>query len=202
MQIRLTIFTVLALSSLASAQFGDEPIDRFILSGSTGVFRINHNDFSTIYDGRSGLALGAAATLKIRSPYNVIVKYRQFEKDGPPTVIGGSEIEYPHWRERWINVGVRYLSYSEAKVTSFFGFGFAFFNVEEKGLVRLFRAEDNKRDANGFFLDVGFDYRFNKYAGFFLEVEITSASVGGGAGFEGSSVGGYLLGAGLNLFVL
>lgn len=199
MQIRLILFAVLAFSSLAFAQFGDRPVDRLILSGSAAVFRINHDDFSRIYDSRSGLALGAAATLKIRAPYNVVVKYHQFEREHPITI--ANEVYNLNWRERWVNVGIRYLSYSDAKTTSFFGFGFAFFDVEESGPLTLFREEDGRREANGFFLDVGFDYRFVKRAGFFVEVEITSASVGGGAGFEGSSVGGYLLGAGLNLFL-
>ncbi len=199
MQIRLTVLAALAFSSLASAQFSDRPVDRLILSGSAAVFRINHDDFSRIYDSRSGLALGGAATLKIRAPYNLVVKYRQFEKENSVTITGNSS--KLKWQERWINVGVRYLSYSDAKTTSFFGFGFAFFDVEESGPLTLFREEDGQREANGFFLEVGFDYRLVKRAGFFVEVEITSASVGGGAGFEGSSVGGYLLGAGLNLFL-
>ncbi|MDZ7269807.1 MAG: hypothetical protein ONB48_21135 [candidate division KSB1 bacterium] len=194
------IFLALTLcASTAAAQFGERTADRLILAGSAGIFRIHHNNFTRIYGRRSGPAPGGAAVVKIRTPWHLAVKYRHFALDHAATV-EGAKVQL-QWRERWINAGVRFLNRAPGKMGNFFGFGLAFFRIEETGPLSLFPEAGGERNTSGFFIDLGLDYRFAGRAAFFVEFEITSATPDGGSGFEGASVGGYLLSAGLNLSV-
>jgi hypothetical protein len=184
----------------ASAQrFGDDGRDRLVLGGNVGIFRVSYDNFTRIYEKRSGTTLGATGLLKIRVPYYLAVKYRYFEKDGSADVNGVPQPQ--NWKENWYTAGVRYLSYGDRKLISFFGFGFAFFNIKETGTVSVFGRDPGKRSASGFFLDGGLEYRFSKFASLDFEIEVTSAGLEGKSGFEGSSVGGYLFSLGTKLFV-
>jgi hypothetical protein len=202
MRALLTVFVLMLSTAVASAQNIRESRERLIVSGNAGNFRISFDGFKELYGARNGLTVGAAAIVKIYTPYYAIVKYRQFDKDNE--VLQGGISRQQKWEERWYNIGVRYLSYGERKVTSFFGFGFSFFNINESGPLSVFgiSREPGKRDASGFFLDGGLEYRFSRYASFYFEIEVTSAGIEGKSGFEGSSVGGFLIGGGINVFVL
>jgi hypothetical protein len=196
----LTAALLLIVTALAYAQEHEGPNDRFMIAGSAGWFRISHDDFSGLYGDRAGLVYGAAAVAKIRSPYNLVVKYRSFQKAND--VIVNDVPAEVSWDQNWINVGVRYVSFGRQPVTSFFGFGLAFFKIDESGPRGILSPEGGERSATGFFLDGGLDFRFTQRTSIFFEIEISSAAVGGRGGFEGSSVGGYYLELGLNLFVL
>ncbi|MGH7450368.1 MAG: hypothetical protein ACRENG_03415 [bacterium] len=198
MRTKIGLICLLLWTATASAQrYADDGNDRLIIGGDAGIFRVSYDGFTRVYDKRSGATLGATGLLKIRVPYYLAVKYRHFEKDG-------SNVSQPQsWKENWYTAGVRYLSYGERKVISYFGFGFAFFNIRETGTVSVFVGrEPGKRSASGFFLDGGLEYRFSKYASLDFEIEVTSAGLEGKSGFEGSSVGGYLFSIGAKLFVL
>jgi opacity protein-like surface antigen len=199
---KIGLICLLLWTATASAQrYSDDGRDRLIIGGNAGIFRISFNDFTRVYDKRSGITLGGTGLLKIRVPYYLAVKYRHFEKDGSVDVDNVSQPQ--SWKENWYTAGVRYLSYGERKVISYFGFGFAFFNIKETGTVSVFgREPGKKRNASGFFLDGGLEYRFSKYASLDFEIEVTSAGLEGKSGFEGSSVGGYLFSIGAKLFVL
>jgi hypothetical protein len=198
---KIGLICLLLWTATASAQRSrDDGRDRLIIGGNAGIFRVSYDGFTRVYDERSGVTLGATGLLKIRAPYYAAVKFRHFEKDGTVVV---DEVSQPQsWKENWLTAGVRYLSYGERKVTSYFGFGFAFFKIKETGTVSVFGRETGKRDASGFFLDGGLEYRFSKYASLNFEIEVTSAGIEGKSGFEGSSVGGFLFSLGANLFVL
>jgi hypothetical protein len=196
---KLSVAILLLWAATAPAQRLTDGHDRLILGGNAGIFRVSYDGFTSVYDKRSGVTLGATGLLKIKVPYYAAVKYRHFEKDGSVDVNGNPQPQ--SWKENWYNVGVRYLSYSDRKVISYFGFGFAFFNVNETGTVSVFGRDPGKRNASGFFLDGGLEYRFSKYASLNFEIEVTSAGLEGKSGFEGSSVGGYLLSIGANFFV-
>ena len=182
---------------LAQSYTGER--DQLIIGGNASIFRISYDGFSRVYDERSGLTFGATGLLKIRPPYYVVGKYHWFEKEA--IVTDNNVPQLQKWKENWYNVGVRYVSYGERKVVSYFGFGFAFFNLNEIGPVSVFGQQPGKRNAKGFFLDGGLAYRFMKYASLDFELEVTSAGIEGKSGFEGSSVGGYLFSLGLNVFV-
>jgi hypothetical protein len=194
---KLGLICLLLWTATASAQrYGDEGRDRLIIGGNAGIFRISYNDFTQVYDKRSGLTLGGTGLLRIRVPYYLAVKYRHFEKNGSVAA------QPQNWKENWYTAGVRYLAYGERKVISYFGFGFAFFNIKETGTTSVFVGRaPGKHSASGFFLDGGLEYRFSKFASLDFEIEVTSAGLEGKSGFEGSSVGGYLFSVGTKLFV-
>jgi hypothetical protein len=201
MRVKTAIISLLLWATTAAAQNFTGGRDRLIIGGQASVFRISYDNFSRVYDERSGLTLGAAGLLKIRPPFYAAVKYHRFEKETSLAAINGQSASPQKWEEQWINAGVRYVAYGERRVVNYLGFGFAFFNLNEIGPVSVFGDEPGKRSASGFFLDGGVEYRFVKFASVGFEIEITSAGIGGKSGFEGTSVGGYLLSLGLNLFV-
>ena len=198
---KIGLICLLLWTAMASAQgYRDDGRDRLIIGGNVGIFRISFNDFTEVYDKRSGLTLGGTGLLKIRVPYYLAVKYRHFEKDGSAVVNNVSQPQ--NWKENWYTAGVRYLSYGERKVISYFGFGFAFFKIKETGTASVFAGRNpGRHSASGFFLDGGLEYRFSKFASLDFEIEVTSAGLEGKSGFEGSSVGGYLFSVGTKLFV-
>jgi hypothetical protein len=200
MRAKIAIVTCLLWALLASAQSFTGGHDRLIIGGNAGRFRISYEGFSRIYDGRSGMAPGATVLVKIRPPYYVAVKYHQFEK-AAEVIDNNTVVDTRKWEERWYNLGVRYVSYGERRMVNHVGFGFAFFKIDESGPGSVFGPQPGKRDASGFFLDAGLEYRFLKYLSIGVELEITSAGLEGKSGFEGSSVGGYLVSLGLNWFV-
>lgn len=200
MRVKNIAFIGLLWTTLAAAQNLSGGPDRLILGGFTGVFRISYNGFDRIYDQRSGMTPGASALIKIRPPYYAAVKYHQFKKDAD-VVENNVVVDTQHWEEKWYTAGVRYVSYSERRLVNHFGFGFAFFKINETGPTSVFGRQPGKRNASGFFFDLGLEYRFLKYASLGVGLEVTSAGIGGTSGFEGSSVGGYLFNAGLNWFV-
>lgn len=199
MRVKSIIMICLLWVSLAPAQDFTGGHDHLILGGQASVFRISYDGFSRIYDKRSGLTLGATGLVKIRPPYYAAVKYHRFDKEVTLTIDNVAQKQ--KWEEQWYNIGVRYVSYGERRMVNHFGFGFAFFKLNEIGPVSVFGRAPGKRNASGFFLDGGLEYRMVKYASIGFEVEITSAGIEGKSGFEGSSVGGYLLSLGLNLFL-
>ncbi len=201
MRTKIGLLCLLLWTATASAQrYTGDGKDRLIIGGDAGIFRVSYDGFTRVYDKRSGATLGGTGLLKIRVPYYLAVKYRHFEKEGSVVVNNASEPQ--SWKENWYTAGVRYLSYGDRKLISYFGFGFAFFNIKEAGTVSVFGRDLGKRSASGFFLDGGLEYRFSKYASLNFEIEVTSAGLEGKSGFEGSSVGGYLFSVGAKLFVL
>lgn len=190
---------MLSLASIAAAQSFDDGASRFVLGGGGGLFRINHDDFAPIYDSRSGIIPNGHALLKIKTPYNIVVKYRQFEKEHT-RVIDASQVLLK-WEQRFVNVGLRYVSYSERRFTQFFGFGLSLMNIKESGPLAVASPNGGTREATGFYLELGVDYRFIQRAALFLEIEISSAGVEGKSAFEGTSVGGYYIGAGVHAFL-
>ncbi len=190
---------MLATASAALAQNYDTDISRFIIGGGGGIFRISHDDFSPIYDSRSGFIPSAQAVVKIKAPYNIVVKYRRFDKENL-RVINDDKLVLK-WQQRFVNVGLRYVSYGERRFTQYFGFGASLMEIEESGPLALASPNGGTRDATGFYLELGGDYRFVQRAALIFEIEISSAGIEGKGAFEGTSVGGYYIGTGLNLFL-
>jgi hypothetical protein len=197
---KLALLVLILWTALASAQVSADRQDRLIIGGHAGIFRISYNNFDDLYDGRSGLTPGVSAMVRIYAPYYAMLKFHHFEKEAE-VVANGSSLPQ-RWKENWFNIGMRYHAYNERRVTNYFGFGFAIFRINEAGPASLFGGQPRKRDASGFFLDGGLEYRFTNYASFYFELEVTSAGIEGKSGFEGSSVGGFWVGVGVNVFVL
>jgi len=193
------LFLILCVSSFAYGQdLGIDSPEKVIVGGGVGVFRISYDDFSELYDGRSGFMYGGQVLYKVYAPYFLVAKLNIFEKSGVRDSTG-NEL---NWRQRGINVGVRYVSYRDRKLVSYFGFGFVFYNIKEEGALSLFNAGDGSRNATGLFLGGGLEYRFVKRASVFFDVEVSSAGLKGKSGFQGNSVGGFSIGLGMNFFLL
>lgn len=190
---------MLGLASSAAAQGFDDGVSRFVLGGGGGLFRINHDDFSPVYDSRTGFIPGGHALIKIKAPYNIVVKYRRFDKENL-RILNDDQLLLK-WEQRFVNVGLRYVSYSERRFTQFFGFGVSLMNIKESGPLAVASPNGGAREATGFYLELGVDYRFIQHAALFLEIEISSAGVEGKSAFEGTSVGGYYIGTGLQAFL-
>lgn len=193
---------VLVALSLPLAVSGQEPLsdgpEKLIVGGSAGIFRISYDDFPELYDGRSGFTYSGQALYKVFAPYYVVAQLNSFKKDGDLDSTGKAI----QWRQRGINIGVRYISYRERKLVSYFGFGFVFYQIKEEGALSLFESGDDSRNATGLFLDGGLEYRFVQRASVFFDVEVSTAGLKGKSGFQGNSVGGFSVGLGMNLFVL
>lgn len=184
----------------ANAQFfdGEGSIPRLMVGGSTGNFRISYEDFKDIYSERSGSSHGGFASFLISVPYNVVVKYRTFNKTGNYTSENNSYAV--DWEQRFINFGLRYFRPGKKGFSNHFGFGFSVIDIDENGEYSIFDSENNapkSSNAGGFFLDFGIHYGFNRYIDVFAEMEISSAGIEGKSGFEGSSVGGYYFSVGV-----
>ncbi len=175
---------------------GDSP--RLMLGGNVGNFRVSYEDFKNIYGDRSGGSNGGFASFLITVPYNVVVKYREFQKTG--TYSRQNTDLALDWNQRIFNIGIRYFRPGKKGFSNHFGFGFTIMKIEEKGDYSLFGSQNRtpkKSNAGGFFLDFGIHYGFNRYLDIFTELEISSAGIEGKSGFEGNSVGGYYFSFGL-----
>jgi hypothetical protein len=192
------VFFATGLSTIAFGQgLAVDGPEKLIVGGGAGIFRISYDDFSELYNGRSGLAYNGQVLYKVLAPYYAVARIGVFGKDGHVDSTG-SEIS---WRQRGISIGVRYISYRERKLVSYLGFGFVFYDIKEEGAVSLFGNTDGSRDATGLFLDGGLEYRFVQRASIFFDVEVSSAGIEGKSGFQGNSVGGFTIGMGMNFFI-
>ena len=179
--------------------FADAP--KLVIGGDAGIFRINYDPFGDAFGSKWASSPGLHGSLRIKTPYNLVVKYKQFEKTGVQTI---DNVSVPiSWDQNWINIGVRHLRWADEGGASFFSFGISLFNIEEMGSLGILPQrndiKDGKTDTGGFFLDFGVHYPLFNYLALTAEMELTSASIGGGASFQGSSIGGLNVSVGLSL---
>lgn len=207
MKMLCSLFTAIILANsaeVAFSQIGDflSSSPRTSIGIEAATFRVSYGQFDDFFDSRWGFAWGGHATVRISSTYNIVLKYRQFNKN---EMVQFNDIRQNlDWEERWINAGVRYIRLPERGVMNFFGFGLSFLNVDGTGVTRILPATkdtaDGKVNSTGFFIDFGFGYPLVRKVYFLIEIEITSVGIDGSGGLESSSIGGIYLGAGLNLF--
>ncbi len=174
---------------------------RLVVGGSVGTFRLSYEEFKTLYDGRWMNSTALHGSYLIKAPYNILLKYRTAGKTASAQINGE-----PHsldWQETIYNFGIRYIYANDRRVANFFSFGFMTATIEENGTYSLFgdRTAPRKSSAGGFFLDTGVFISITARLQATIELEISSAALEGKSGFEGTSVGGYYLAAGLTLFL-
>lgn len=174
-------------------------IPRLIMGASTGYFRISLDKFSKFYDGRwDNYNSGQLSVRVYRSNY-LTVQYARFQKRAEVnTNFFTGEAE---WKERFINVGIRWYGETRRRWRIYSGFGFIFIKVEERAGLVLDPDNNNDvtTDGSGFFLEFGVDYIILPHVGLNLELEASSAGEGGTSGIIGSSLGGYAFLTGLNI---
>lgn len=137
----------LIATSEADAQFfeGDGGIPRLMLGGSTGTFRISYEDFKDIYGDRSGNSVGGFASFLISVPYNVIVKYRTFNKSGSyETETATYNLD---WEQRFINFGLRYFRPEKKVFPIILVLVFLSSILKKKGITAFSTAKTKRRKA-------------------------------------------------------
>lgn len=198
------VLFVLFATDLAFGQMGSYSSSnpRTSIGVQASSFRISYDGFDQTFDSRWGFSYGGHASWRISSTYNIVAKYRQFNKSNTATT-NGIEQQFD-WNERWINAGVRYIRVPDRGAMNFFGFGLSFFNIDGSGVSQVLPQNndtaDNKITSTGFFLDFGFGYPLARKLFFTIEIELTSAGIDGSGSLESSSIGGILISAGLHLF--
>lgn len=175
---------------------------RLIAGGSAGFFRASLENFPDIYDGRWGGYYAGQANVRVYKSNYLSLQYGKFRKSA--TIDGNGASRRAEWDERMLNVGVRWYAEPYRQWRFFSGFGFNFVQVHENAHLSLLKpssAKDVLNDGRGFYLEIGTDFVLLPNFGLELELEVSSASKGGAPGFMGSSLGGYLLAAGLNFYL-
>lgn len=174
---------------------------RLIAGGSAGLFRASLENFPDVYDSRWGGYYSGHANVRIYKAHYLSVQYGQFRKTATTDVNG---VPAPaEWAERLLNVGIRWYAEPYRQWRFYSGFGLNFVQVQEKADFSLLKPAATAEVASsgrGFYLEVGTDFVLVPNLGLALELEVSSASKGGAPGFMGSSLGGYLLAAGLNFY--
>ena len=209
---RLHPFFLICLLILVSSQLGLsferdsfwQP--RLFLGGEYGYFRISLDNFENLYENRWGAVPGAHVGVRVYSSYYLALKYRHFEKSGKQNGLNYSPLNTSDakWDEDWYTIGVRINPNSAGIWDSYYGFGYVIFKITEKPGLSVYNdniSHSNKKSGDGFFLEIGIlRYFHNNLAGF-IELEISSGGIGGKTGFEGQSVGGYLISAGFTIWI-
>lgn len=176
-------------------------IPQVIFGGSAGYYRVSLDDYTRIYDSRWDVYYSGQMSVRIYRMNYLTFQYAHFhktDKSDQAAMIGQVE-----WRERFINLGVRWYVESRKRWRYYAGFGFTFINVKEKpgySLLDPNNPKDVSTDGKGFFLEIGGDYIIFPHIALNLEVEASSAGEGGTPGFVGSSLGGYAFLAGVTFY--
>jgi hypothetical protein len=178
---------------------------RITASASVAWYRISLDDFDSVYKGRSGFSPGGSIGVRVWGSHYAMVKMRQFNKSGKSGIhpTSGLNLENARWRETWYTVGVRVQPSLSGKGGSYYGFGVAFYQVDEEPGLSVFEANnanDQGDTGNGFYLELGIQYYLWKRAAAFFEIEVASGGMRGRSGFEAFSVGGWRFALGLNIF--
>ena len=178
---------------------------RVFLGAEGGYFRISLERFENVYSSRWGPVYGAHAGIHIFSVHYLTVKYRHFEQSGKQGVHpeSGKDLSLAKWNENWFTVGLRIHPTSTNKWNSYYGFGYAFYSLTEEAGISVYNENnsDLKKTGGGFYLELGIERYLAEQAAVFVELEISSGGIGGRAGLEGQSIGGYCLSGGITLWL-
>lgn len=195
------IYIFLILGSTAFAQapdwFSDPTPPRMVIGGDAGLFRISHWDFKDLYQDRWGPSYSVFAGVRVYSFYYAAFTYGSFEKEGKNdfSVINQNVTGHPHWQEKWYKIGVQIHPVINKKWGSFYGFGFAFYQINEKN-PKLYSGDRGQ----GFYMDLGADYALHDMVSLYLKISISSGGESDRSGFESQSIGGYRFALGLSIW--
>ena len=173
------------------------------LGGSVALFRISLDDFENIYTNRVGVSYGGFAGARLYSSYYALFKYRSFRKNGKEGTHpqSGLNLQNARWDEKWMSLGLRVQPPITNKFHNYYGFGVAFFQVDEVPGIAVYQQDDDNDDlGTGFYLEMGLAYFPIEKLSTFFEIEIASGGVRGKTGFEAFSVGGYRFAVGISFW--
>lgn len=175
---------------------------RITLGGSAAQFRISLDEFENIYESRWGASYGGFVGVRVFSAHYALLKYSTFQKAGKKGIHSqsGLDLRNAKWDERWYSIGLRVHPPILRKIQSYYGFGVAFFDVDEQPGLSVFQDQDENGLGSGFYLELGLEYFPVEKASAFFEFEVASGGTRGKTGFEAFSVGGYRFALGLTLW--
>jgi hypothetical protein len=178
---------------------------RIFVGAEGGYFCISLNRFENVYKDRWGPIYGAHAGVNVFSVHYLTFKYRHFEQSGKEGIHpeSGKDLSLAKWREDWFTLGLRIQPRSDMKWNSYYGFGYAFFSFTEKAGLSVYNEDraDSKRCGGGFYLELGIERYLCDRASVFVEFEVSSGGIGGRAGLEGQSIGGYCFSGGIVVWI-
>ena len=188
------------LPAVAYGQFDRHP--RVQVGASGGVFRISLDRFDRHYGNRLAFPLGLQVGYAFSPSFLAMLRGRHFQKTSSEK---NSLETSPVWQEDWLELGIQQYSLSFSGTSrTFFGFGLAFFWIQEKHggvFLRSLGYEKSNVQPRGFYICGGFDYLIRERVTLSFEIELTSAGVEQGAGLEAQSVGGIFVNAGVNFLL-
>jgi len=203
--ILVLVSLILILPALAHSQYApafQKPhLPRVMLGGDAAMFRISLDEFDTIYKSRWGTSYAGYVGVRVYSTYYAAFKYGSFQKEGKSGLHdeSGQPLQNAHWNERWYKIGARVHPMPERQWNSYYGFGFAFYDVDENQPVAVFEKSKTDELGTGFYMDLGLEYYLRKWAALYFELGISSGGMQGRTGFEAMSIGGYRFALGLTL---
>ncbi len=195
----LLFIIVLLLPSSINAQFSRQP--RIEITPSIGIFRLSNDNFSDFYESRIVYPLGVSIDYAFNPTFHLNIRGKYFKKSSTFSDENSNGDVDLVWKQTWFGIGIQRLTISfTGDSRSFFGFGFAFFSLDENedGYL-LARTNATTKNPKGFYLSGGVDRNISDKIRLRFEIELTSAGVGDGFGIETQSFGGIFGGLGLNL---
>ncbi|MCH8124792.1 hypothetical protein IIC38_02340 [candidate division KSB1 bacterium] len=179
---------------------------RIEITPSFGAFRISNDAFSRFYDNRWLYPAGVSIDYALNPSLHLNVRAKFSQKNSSYFDEDLNENVDLKWEQSWFGIGIqRFTSSPFSKSRSYFGFGFAFFQIDENKegyLLRELSRSSSSTNPKGFFICGGFDRPVSSKINFRFEIEATSAGVGDGFGFESQSLGGIYIGLGINFNLL
>jgi hypothetical protein len=205
---KLPFFGLMAAAflMLTTSHSGAQPYGyfqpRFTLGGSAAEFRISLDEFENIYQSRWGASYGGFVGVRVFSAHYALFKYATFQKGGKKGILPetGLDLQNAKWDEQWYSIGLRVQPPILRKIQSYYGFGVAFFDVDEQPGLSVFQDQDENGLGTGFYLELGLEYFPMQKASAFFELEVASGGTRGKTGFEAFSVGGFRFALGLTLW--
>jgi len=170
-----------------------------------GIFRISIDRFDDYYQNRIAFPVGGQFGYAFSPSFYAVIRGRHFQKtrtlNDPETGVRLERV----WQENWLELGIQQYSLSFSGTSrTFFGFGLAFFFVQEKkdgSFLQSLGYDSRKVQPRGFYLCGGFDYFIGDRITASFEIELTSAGVEKGAGLQAQSIGGIFVNIGANFLL-
>lgn len=204
--VKRLLYAVLCLVGGVSAQWYKElkPAEppRLILGGDYGAFRISHKDFERVYKSRWGGGFGGFAAVRFYGTAYAAAKYGSFYSSAKNQTAAEGFME-SSWKEEWLKAGVRFRRLPDGRWGSYYGFGAAFYFIDETGSQFILAGSSSgaagKQQGSGFYMEAAIEYLVTSKAVVYLEAEVASGGIGGRTGFEEKSIGGWRFAAGLSV---
>jgi len=197
---RLTIFLVLLCCVPEILQANERPRLQLGLNG--GIFRIGMDNFNDYYGSRVAYPVGGSIGYAFSSSFHVMLRGKYFQKSSSKYDVQSARTLQRQWQESWLGLGIQQYSTAFAgDARTYFGFGLAFFFIDEKKDGNFLSSKGYGKDSaepKGFYICAGYDRYLGERITIGFEIELTSAGVGKGSGLESQSIGGIYAGLGIN----